>query len=103
VTTDTASANDVADVLDTCISIFELDDDPGKLIRAHYVTTEAERMRWLAAFRAMGRLLGDSGAIDACLRCHERPASTENLCRSCTDDAIRLELSCDWLPEDDET
>jgi hypothetical protein len=45
-------------VLDELIGIFELDGDPGEIIRSHYVTNEAERLRWLAAFTEMRTRLG---------------------------------------------
>jgi hypothetical protein len=37
-----------------------------------------------------------------CEACGKLPGDREGLCGSCCDRAVTLELSCDWLPDDDE-
>jgi hypothetical protein len=37
-----------------------------------------------------------------CAACGRRPAVWDSdLCEPCADEAIRLELSCDWLPDEE--
>lgn len=54
---DPVSARNAAEVLDTLITVFGLDDNPGALLRAHYVTDEVTRLRWLGALRHVRRVL----------------------------------------------
>lgn len=57
-------------ILDQLIGIFGLDDNPGKLIRNNYVTSEADRLRWLAG------LIQVRTRLDAGAQNHSQPRET---------------------------
>lgn len=97
----TAAPGDLADVLDSLIRVFRVEDNPAKTLQQFYVTSEDERRRWLAALEQAAQVLGVVGIFTLCGACKSRPGQMDGgLCGGCYDQAVRAELAGDFAGDE---